>query len=424
MAEVLFEIPEWLDYADYDNYPSESKPTTNADFINYSRNQNKLVGALTGAFLWQPNTNFIEGKIIITPNMPEGMEAVALTGGFTGTVEPAWESDIAEYQDSGVKWQLRYQHWSKEVASVDDMKNGTSNDKLVTPKLARLGQTATNRLPNTAYVVGNIVYDRSNLSVALKCTQAGTTSNTELDISGKVVGGSVTDGSVEWKIIERSNALDEGGVLPIVNGGTGANTGEGARENLLLNVKTYRTLSEIGLDNNASEADIMNALPLYSMLSMYFGHTEMPNMELSKSGVDGELVVFGTNSARNLWLFKPSFSHQLIVGDYWAPQDRMQWKDLSMAGKPDFSSQVTIATLPFTAPTDCFVMIYATRNASSSAVGWITINGMNILAFNNVEGKMTGDVTTQLWLKQGDVVNVSGNARFGHGYYFYERGVL
>lgn len=186
MAEVLFEIPEWLDYADYDNYPSESKPTTNADFINYSRNQNKLVGALTSAFLWQPNTNFIAGKIIITPNMPEGMEAVALTGGFTGTVEPAWESDVAEYQDSGVKWQLRYRHWSKDVEQITDLTTG-----------------ATNRLPNTTYAVGNVVYNRSNLSVALKCTQTGTTSNTELDISGRAVGESVEDGSVVWEVVPR-----------------------------------------------------------------------------------------------------------------------------------------------------------------------------------------------------------------------------
>ena len=208
MAEVLFEIPEWLDYADYDNYPSESKPTTNADFINYSRNQNKLVGALTSAFLWQPNTNFITGKIIITPNMPEGMEAVALTGGFTGTVEPAWESDVAEYQDSGVKWQLRYQHWSKDVEQITDLTTG-----------------ATNRLPNTTYAVGNVVYNRSNLSVALKCTQTGTTSNTELDISGRAVGDSVEDGSVVWMVIDRDYTKDyeqiKNRVQPIELGGTG-----------------------------------------------------------------------------------------------------------------------------------------------------------------------------------------------------------
>lgn len=186
MATSLFEIPEWLDYANFDNYPSEENPTTNADFINYARNQNKLVGALTGALLWQPNINFIEGKIIISPNMPEGMEAVALTGGVTGTAEPAWESGTEEYQDSGVKWKLRYKHWSKSVEEIADLTTG-----------------ATNRLPNKAYTVGNVVYADSNLSVALKCTTAGTTSNTELDISGRAVGESVEDGTVTWEVVSR-----------------------------------------------------------------------------------------------------------------------------------------------------------------------------------------------------------------------------
>ncbi|MBR6678717.1 MAG: hypothetical protein IKL58_00140 [Phascolarctobacterium sp.] len=186
MATNLFEIPEWLDYANFDNYPSEENPTTNADFINYARNQNKLVGALTGALLWQPNTNFIAGKIIISPNMPEGMEAVALTGGVTGTAEPAWDIDTEEYQDSGVKWKLRWKHWSKSVEEIADLTTG-----------------ATNRLPNTTYAVGNVVYDRSNLSVALKCTTAGTTSNTVLDISTRAVGDTVTDGSVVWEVVKR-----------------------------------------------------------------------------------------------------------------------------------------------------------------------------------------------------------------------------
>lgn len=200
MAEVLFEIPEWLDYADYDNYPTQANPTTNADFINYSRNQNKLVGALTSAFLWQPNTNFIAGKIIVSPNMPEGMEAVALTGGYTGTVEPAWESDTAEYQDGGVKWQLRHQHWSKDVEQITDLTTG-----------------ATNRLPNTSYAVGNVVYDKSNLSVALKCTRAGTTSNTKLDISTVSVGESVEDGSVVWEVIPRYEEVHKLADYPLRN---------------------------------------------------------------------------------------------------------------------------------------------------------------------------------------------------------------
>ena len=68
---------------------------------------------------------------------------------------------------------------------------------------------------NTYYSVGNVVYVDSNLSVALKCTKAGTTSNTELDISGNNIGDTVTDGSVVWKVCNRTSDVTS------VNGQTG-----------------------------------------------------------------------------------------------------------------------------------------------------------------------------------------------------------
>lgn len=82
------------------------------------------------------------------------------------------------------------------------------------------------RLKNTEYQVDDVVYSDTNNKVALKCITAGTTSNTELDISGKAVGKSVDDGSVVWKVIARSNVLDENGVVPITEGGTGNTTGK------------------------------------------------------------------------------------------------------------------------------------------------------------------------------------------------------
>ena len=59
------------------------------------------------------------------------------------------------------------------------------------------------RLKNTEYQVSDVVYSDNNLSVALKCTQAGTSSETELDISDRAVGESVEDGSVIWEVVPR-----------------------------------------------------------------------------------------------------------------------------------------------------------------------------------------------------------------------------
>lgn len=68
---------------------------------------------------------------------------------------------------------------------------------------------------NTYYSVGNVVYVDSNLSVALKCITAGTTSNAELNISAANIGDVITDGTVVWQVCNRISDVTS------VNGKTG-----------------------------------------------------------------------------------------------------------------------------------------------------------------------------------------------------------
>jgi hypothetical protein len=134
---------------------------------------------------WQPETVYQPGDVVKSDSMPNGTEAVmvATKASVTSNVEPQWGAvGGANVSDGACFWKLRWQHWSKE--------------------------NATNRLPNTSYAVGNVVYDKSNLSVALKCTTAGTTSSSELDISTKAVGDTVTDGSVVWEVVKRDVSQD------------------------------------------------------------------------------------------------------------------------------------------------------------------------------------------------------------------------
>lgn len=96
----------------------------------------------------------------------------------------------------------------------EELPNG---DKVINLPVTRANNVeGLGRSANTNYSVGNVVYVDSNLSVALKCTQAGTTSNSELDVSGNNVGDSVTDGSVAWQVMARDtlNSLPlSGGVM-------------------------------------------------------------------------------------------------------------------------------------------------------------------------------------------------------------------
>lgn len=87
------------------------------------------------------------------------------------------------------------------------------------------------RRPNANYNVGDVVYPSSNLKYALICTTAGTSGATDLDISANTEGDTITDGTVVWKVVKR-NYLGSDGVLPIANGGTGANNASEACANL------------------------------------------------------------------------------------------------------------------------------------------------------------------------------------------------
>lgn len=187
-------LPGNKDFNDYDNYITDTNPTTSAQAQDYFRNQWELLGAVIDCDFWQPETVYQPGDVVKSDSMPNGTEAVmvATKASVTSNVEPQWGTvGSGNISDGACFWKLRWQHWSKDVEQITDLTTG-----------------ATNRLPNTAYSVGNVVYDKSNLSVALKCTQAGTTSNTELDISGVSVGESVEDGSVVWEVVSRDVAIE------------------------------------------------------------------------------------------------------------------------------------------------------------------------------------------------------------------------
>ena len=182
-------LPGNKNFSDYDNYITDPNPTTSAQAQDFFRNQAELLKAVIDCDFWQPETVYQPGDVVKSDSMPNGTEAVmvATKASVTSNVEPQWGNvGGANISDGACFWKLRWQHWSKEVEQITDLTTG-----------------ATNRLPNTSYAVGNVVYNRSNLSVALKCTTAGTTSNTELDISANNIGDTITDGSVVWVVVKR-----------------------------------------------------------------------------------------------------------------------------------------------------------------------------------------------------------------------------
>lgn len=87
------------------------------------------------------------------------------------------------------------------------------------------------RNPGTAYSVGDVVMCSGSKQLQLICTKAGTTSTADLDISANSAGDTINDGTVTW-LATKINHFNNSGVLPISEGGTGADNASDACANI------------------------------------------------------------------------------------------------------------------------------------------------------------------------------------------------
>lgn len=103
--------------------------------------------------------------------------------------------------------------YEQDVVMFETKENG---DKVVKMPISRANNIeGIGRSANTAYVVGDVAYVDNNKKVALKCTQAGTTSANELSVASANVGDVITDGTVKWQVCNRTSDVTS------VNGKTG-----------------------------------------------------------------------------------------------------------------------------------------------------------------------------------------------------------
>lgn len=195
--------------------------------------------------------------------------------------------------------------YEQDVVMFETKENG---DKVIKMPISRANNIeGIGRSANTAYVVGDVVYVDNNKKVALKCVTGGTTSSSELDVSNKAIGSSVTDGSVIWQVVNRSNVLDESDVLPIANGGTGATTKEEALANL-------------------------GGLPLS-------GGTMTGNMQIVDRGflgyeLDSDNVVLSNNASSAIFLGgeKDSYTNEVVLRSY-KPNDLSEYLDVIVSAQ-------------------------------------------------------------------------------------------
>lgn len=85
---------------------------------------------------------------------------------------------------------------------------GDGNKTIIMPLTRVNNVEGIGRSINTAYTVNDVVWVDNNRKVVLKCVTAGTTNSDELDVSNKVVGDNITDGTVVWKVYDRIFEVD------------------------------------------------------------------------------------------------------------------------------------------------------------------------------------------------------------------------
>lgn len=99
-------LPKIKDFNDFNHYPSDPQPTTDADMQDYMQNQNDILNALTKR-LWQPQTEYKLGDIVASDAMADGLVAVCTISGVTSDIEPTWGVNEATVVDNSCTWIMR-----------------------------------------------------------------------------------------------------------------------------------------------------------------------------------------------------------------------------------------------------------------------------------------------------------------------------
>ncbi|WP_455655183.1 hypothetical protein [Phascolarctobacterium sp.] len=141
------QIPKFIkDIKKYFMYEGSATPTTQDDLQAYMKNEHETLECLVDG-LWQPETEYQEGHVVRSPNMPAGFIAVAKNAGYTSTNEPDWGTAAREVVDGGIVWIVQMfiisvndtepdgnGNISIPVATQAEAEEGLDEKKVMTPK--------------------------------------------------------------------------------------------------------------------------------------------------------------------------------------------------------------------------------------------------------------------------------------------------
>lgn len=158
-------LPKIKDFTDFNHYPSDPQPTTDADMQDYMQNQNDILTALTKR-LWQPQTEYKLGDIVASDAMADGLVAVCTISGVTSDIEPEWGVNEATVIDNSCTWIMRpaYCYGLATDGDIDTAYEGGSveNSRLMSMGIfSRLMACVEKKIRLLAYPVGSIYMSMS-----------------------------------------------------------------------------------------------------------------------------------------------------------------------------------------------------------------------------------------------------------------------
>lgn len=216
-TKLTTDVEQYLKWAGADG-------TTQQQYQEFVRNIYGTLSDVVKITMWQPNTSYPAGAVLISPDMPANTLARVLVAGTTGVAIPEWGGAGTTVTDGTVTWAMLYR--TIDYATQEEVTAGTNNTKIVTP--AMLGKT---------------------IKTDLASENTGT-----LNAADKTVVGGVT------------------GILPVAHGGTGAdslaNVTVGKASTLVGDAGLWDYLHRLG--NNPTLPTTNDALCALGVFMSYF----------------------------------------------------------------------------------------------------------------------------------------------------------
>lgn len=248
-TKLTRDVEQYLKWAGADG-------TTQQQYQEFVRNMYGTLSDVVKITMWQPNTSYPAGAVLVSPDMPVNTLARVAVAGTTGDVIPTWSSAGHTIADGTVTWAMLYR--TIDYATQEEVTAGTNKTKIVTP--AMLGKT---------------------IKTDLASENAGI-----LNAADKTVVGGVT------------------GILPVAHGGTGtdslANVTVGKAGTLVGNVGLWDYLHRVGDNPTLPTTNI--ALNELGVFISYFTESNIIANQPSQYGQLLNLPADKGSESTQLWI--------------------------------------------------------------------------------------------------------------------------